>query len=271
MNGWQRAKPQTPCPICGKKDYCGWTEDGRVAICMRVQSDRISRNGGWTHYLEEPLPIVFHRDVEPPPFNANRYWKWLLERQGTRYESEFERLGEQLGGVPSSFIRSVGICWEPERRCMAFPMMNGLHDKTIGIRLRWHDGSKGSIAGSKSGLIYDSRITNADTLYVVEGQTDYLIMRYLGYAVVGRQSCLGCEDMVDTMVKRWSCKRVVMVMDVDSPKEVNGMFRWPGRSGAIRLAKSLSVSVSFVVPSRKDIREIAMIDELDKVREEMEV
>ena len=270
MNGWHRVSKTNPCPICKRKDWDVISDDGRVAICMRVQSDMPSRNGGWIHYLDEPQPIVFHKDVEPPPFNANTYWKWLCGRQKGRYENEYQKLGEQLGGVPSSFIRSTCTCWEPERRAFAFPMMNGLHDKTIGIRLRWHDGAKGSIAGSRSGLVYDTRITNADTMYVVEGQTDYLIMRYLGYAVIGRQSCLGCEDMVDTMVKRWSCKRVVIVMDVDSPKDVNGMLRWPGRSGAIRLANALSVGVSFVVPSRKDIREVAMVDGLDKVKDEME-
>ncbi len=46
-----RVNKRNLCAICGYSDYCGFTSDGELAICMRVQSDKPTRNGGWIHIL----------------------------------------------------------------------------------------------------------------------------------------------------------------------------------------------------------------------------
>ena len=48
-----RCNKQSPCPICGKPDWCSLAEDGSFAICMR-QADgahKPTKNGGWLHVL----------------------------------------------------------------------------------------------------------------------------------------------------------------------------------------------------------------------------
>jgi len=48
-----RVKRKSPCPICKKTDWCSVSEDGAMAICMRVQSEHETRNGGHLHILED--------------------------------------------------------------------------------------------------------------------------------------------------------------------------------------------------------------------------
>ncbi len=38
-----------PCPICGKPDWCRSFDDGYVE-CMRVESNRPTRNQGYLHW-----------------------------------------------------------------------------------------------------------------------------------------------------------------------------------------------------------------------------
>ncbi len=53
--GWNRVSRRSPCPVCSKIDWCSVSTDGTVACCMRVESGRALRNGGWLHRLtDEP-------------------------------------------------------------------------------------------------------------------------------------------------------------------------------------------------------------------------
>jgi len=51
--GWNRVSRRTPCPVCSRPDWCGVSTDGMVACCMRVESGRALRNGGWLHRLTD--------------------------------------------------------------------------------------------------------------------------------------------------------------------------------------------------------------------------
>lgn len=66
-----RVTRRRPCPICEYLRWCSISEDGSIAICMRVQAGSIkeTRNGGWLHILEDrPLqPIRRRRTDRPPP------------------------------------------------------------------------------------------------------------------------------------------------------------------------------------------------------------
>lgn len=48
---WCRVSRHHPCPICGKIDWCTYSAGGNTVGCMRVQSPRRLKNGGWLHYL----------------------------------------------------------------------------------------------------------------------------------------------------------------------------------------------------------------------------
>ena len=52
LSKWIRVKKGVPCSICGKSDWCEVSADGEVALCMRVESDKPSHNGGWIHRLK---------------------------------------------------------------------------------------------------------------------------------------------------------------------------------------------------------------------------
>lgn len=50
-----RVSRNNPCPICKKPDWCAY--NGRIAICMRIQSPVPSRNGGWVHKLKLGIEV----------------------------------------------------------------------------------------------------------------------------------------------------------------------------------------------------------------------
>lgn len=56
-----RVNRQHPCPICGHTDWCTYTS--KYAVCMRVQSDKEAKNGGWVHYFDKGVKV----DYTPPP------------------------------------------------------------------------------------------------------------------------------------------------------------------------------------------------------------
>lgn len=65
-----RVSKRSPCPICGKPDWCGLTEDGRYALCARTSIGSISlaKNGAYLH----PLSLTMSRQVSAIPAPAIR-------------------------------------------------------------------------------------------------------------------------------------------------------------------------------------------------------
>jgi hypothetical protein len=62
---WRQASKREPCPICEKPDWCSLTGvEGaiEVVVCMRVESDKQCKNGGWLHRLRESTG-----QYSPPP------------------------------------------------------------------------------------------------------------------------------------------------------------------------------------------------------------
>lgn len=52
----QRVTRRYPCPICGRPDWCGLGHD--FAVCMRIESDIPTANGGWLHRLGDRRPAM---------------------------------------------------------------------------------------------------------------------------------------------------------------------------------------------------------------------
>jgi hypothetical protein len=57
---WLRVTRHNPCPVCGKPDWCLVSEDGKMAICARIESDKKagSKGAGWIHILDAGRPLV---------------------------------------------------------------------------------------------------------------------------------------------------------------------------------------------------------------------
>lgn len=57
MSDWARVSRRVACPICSHASWCGIAPDGLAAICMRVPSGHMAKNGGWLHRLTSPIDI----------------------------------------------------------------------------------------------------------------------------------------------------------------------------------------------------------------------
>lgn len=55
-----RVSKKSKCQICGKPDWCTYTKDGELAVCMRVSAGSVktARDGGYIHVLN---PQTFNR------------------------------------------------------------------------------------------------------------------------------------------------------------------------------------------------------------------
>ena len=56
---WLRVNRRNPCPVCGKPDWCLIAQDGKAAICARIESDKPAGNkgAGWIHTLDNATPL----------------------------------------------------------------------------------------------------------------------------------------------------------------------------------------------------------------------
>ena len=221
-----------PCVVCGRGDWCGYSADGGVAICMRVKSDHPTNNGGWLHRLADSASRPVPRLHAPPPrapAPCTTDWVALLRRfeRDTR-TADVERLAAGLGVSPGSLSR-LDIVWAATHRAWGFPM----HDserQIVGIRLRAENGPKWAVRGSLNGLFWPEDLTGSGPLLVCEGPTDVAALLDLKYDAVGRPSCAGAVEMVVEVVQRLRRRDVVVMADADSS----------GIEGADRLAQALT-------------------------------
>ncbi len=59
-SGFARVNRRRPCAICGKPDWCVYTRDEQVSICMRVSAGatRMNNQGGFIHIHSDRLPAI---------------------------------------------------------------------------------------------------------------------------------------------------------------------------------------------------------------------
>ncbi len=73
----RRATRRQPCEVCGKADWCSASADGARVICMRVRSDKPTRNNGYLHILRDDDFTTPHTSPQqsrpqPPPAETPR-------------------------------------------------------------------------------------------------------------------------------------------------------------------------------------------------------
>ena len=245
-NSWHRVTRSSPCPICGKSNWCLFSADGSAAICPRVQEGSSKRCGdaGWLHILRRDGKWRPRQRVVRIP---------LRTRQASELPALAERFSVAVGperlaaladglGVSSESLRRLGVGWSAEHSAWAFPMTN--HFGTVlGIRLRLLSGRKLSIKGGHDGLFIpaDIDLSPASTLLVCEGPTDTAAVLDLGFSALGRPSCSGGGRLLIDLVKRHVIGSVVVLADRDTP----------GQRGADRIASHLALfcpSVRVIAP-----------------------
>lgn len=250
---WIRVKPDKPCVVCGKPDWCCISADGTVAYCMRVESEKPCKSGGWFHKLTDPLnykPVA--RKAKPIPvqdFTA-------LASQYVENLKDIATLSRELG-VSVRSLERLQVGWNG--RGHTFPMRDG-RERTIGIRVRGTKG-KWAVPGSKNGLFWPEGVYSGSDWPVIicEGPTDCAALLSMEFDAIGRPSCLGG---VDYMVEFLKGRRrdVVIMADKDEPKQRPDGSTWrPGQDGAARLAQAIVPWVRSVrivkPPFHKDIRD----------------
>lgn len=248
------------CPVCGKPDYCLVCPTGKSAICQRVESRKRCGDAGWLHRLEEPLP-AFEPPPKPRPVSPTNWGKaTLIAAANLNAVAKYE-LARSLG-LPDhglDCIQGLGA-WNVLEggECFVFPEVDG-NGNVIGLNRRYADGRKLHVPGGARGITvpYDWDQGNGP-LYIVEGPTDTAAMICAGLCAWGRPSNTGgVAFLAEALQKLPEAIPVVIVGEND--KKADGL--WPGLTGAISVAGSLSEKVMQTVKwtmaptDFKDVRE----------------
>lgn len=250
-----RVSKKRPCRVCGKSDWCGISEDGAVAVCMRVESRQTAKNGGWVHIVDRTRPLCFAPQpkpiTKPPLFNATKLLEtWTAETRSSALYDHAELLG-----VSAWSLTEIGACWADPFDAWAYPMRDG-SGKTVGIRLRNESGKKWAVSGSREGLFYPESHSDDPVAIVCEGPTDTAAALTIGLRAIGRPSCLGAVEQFRTLTRRRRITHLLIIGDNDVPrKRPDGGWWQPGLDGAMKLARHCNLPFKIMIPPVKDLRE----------------
>ena len=234
-----RVTQSGPCPVCRKTDWCRVFADGWVE-CMRIQSDRPAKSGGWMHSHGEgtalpwkPAQVI----CTPPLMDAPHLMRVWLQATSAEVVRNFAM---ELG-VSVASLKAVGAAWSVPHQAWAFPMRDGL-ETIVGIRLR-NERGKFAVRGSRQG-IFTTTMKPQPTMYVCEGPTDTAAAVDLGLFAVGRPNCCCGGADIREFCRRHAVRRVVMLSDNDKP----------GLDGARKVGLEIGLLFAVYVPPAKDLR-----------------
>jgi hypothetical protein len=249
---WLRVSREMRCPICGKTDWCLVAGDKSAAICPRTESPKRCGDAGYLHVFASPLQrcesrrVLISTRIDPPNLTS-----LATEYQLAATTEHLTALAEQLRVSPES-LSAYSVGWAARYHAWSFPMTDPATDKVTGIRLRPMIGDKFSVTGGKEALFLPaSALPTDDTLLVLEGATDAIAARTIGFMnAVGRPSCSGGTVHLIALIKDRKPARVVIVRDNDEP----------GIRGAEALASRLALysrGVRVIAPPDlvKDLRD----------------
>lgn len=65
-SGWRRVSRDRVCPVCGQPGRCGVSDDGRFAVCMRVETGAVKPTGkaGHLHRLADGRQFGWNRSED---------------------------------------------------------------------------------------------------------------------------------------------------------------------------------------------------------------
>jgi hypothetical protein len=243
---WIRVTRHSRCPICNSDTWCEVSDDGAVALCMRVASDHPKqfKTGelGYIHRLTDaPKKFVPFRKLEEPKPLINA--EAMMKAWSTRTRPEWLwQLAEELG-VKGSALMELRAAWAGEHAAWAFPMRNGW-GAYVGIRLRNAEGRKWAVTGSKQGLFLPFCIPQ-NTAWICEGPTDTAAVLSLGLYAIGRPSCSGGMPDIITALRKTGAREAVIISDNDDP----------GLNGADMLSRHLEIPCCIITMPGKDVRQ----------------
>lgn len=98
-----RVNRQNKCKICGHSDWCGISPDGKLALCMRIESMKQAKNGAFIHLLDESAQIP--PSLLKTPKQAKRLSD---EHLNEVYQSFLDRLGLSIDHRANLRNRGIG-------------------------------------------------------------------------------------------------------------------------------------------------------------------
>jgi len=232
--GWIRVTRQRPCKICSKGDWCTFSADGGVACCMRIESGKPTKNGGWLHRLRDdyipPRRRTVQRKPSKPKLDCNPIHQRCVDFM--RPES-LGWLSNDLG-ISVEAIERFEVGYHPDRNVYSMPMRRP--DGSIcGIKYRPRNGGKFCETRSRSGMFFVPGSLIRGFVVIVEGCSDAMAIDDLGFrSVIGRDNCIGNVKQITTLLRRLKPHQVVIVPDND--------HHGAGLRGAVALRLVLNIS-----------------------------
>lgn len=244
---WQRVSKRRPCPVCGKADWCtfqGPADNPETVCCMRTESDKPTKNGGWLHRLRDsddwrPTRRRIVPATKPPEE------KPVIDFAAMARSCELAATPEALGqladslGLTRDSLQRLRVGWSGRHRAWSFPMSDAAGE-VVGIRLRLPDGRKLSVKGGREGLFIPTGLQPGNLL-ICEGPTDAAALLDFGGVAIGRPNCSGGVKHLVELVRRLRPEEIAIIADADLP----------GQRGAVTLADRLAAyvpSVRIVTP-----------------------
>ena len=231
---WIRVTRQRLCKICGKPDWCSFAADGQVAVCMRIESNKPTKNGGYIHRLTDDdwktLPRrTVRRSAPKPKLDCNSIHRRCA---GSLRPESLGWLSNDIG-ISIESIGRFEVGYHPDKNVYSIPMRRP--DGSIcGIKYRPRNSNKFCESGSKSGMFFVPGSLIRDYVLIVEGCSDAMAINDIGYeSVVGRDNCVGNVSQIVTLFRRLKPRRVVIIPDNDSHGK--------GQAGAEALRQILSL------------------------------
>lgn len=272
---WKRVTRKDPCKICKKGDYCAYSGD--MYLCMRLPSQRPSkcRLGGWIHIVGDdqpvlaPEPKMITKQVERINWDEIAYQLFWGANAREMRKSEATRLGIRDYALT---CLGVGYYKGESGECSAWPERSP-SGHVSGICIRYPDGRKKMIKGSRHGLYFDNLNIAPDKygpIFMPEGGTDTAAIIGLYLNAIGRPSNTGGLDELAAVLSKFRHHKHLIVLgerdrreiknnDHHDPKCPGCILCWPGLEGARLTARRLSAAlgreVQWAIPDAKDTRE----------------
>lgn len=252
LNGrWKGNRGWAHCPAHREKTPSLTIMDGKTRVVVKCfggcpQADVIAAlkaNGIQLTDAKTRSRIHVQRLVKQEPEPTINCDKMLAEWSRATTDTMLFEYAETLS-VSRRALVALGACYSGKHKAWAFPMRDE-SGKVIGIRLRWNDGQKKAVYGSKGGLFYPVQFPEREIVFVCEGPTDTAAVIAMGLVAIGRPSCDACVEMTVAFLRRVKCKLAVIVADADGP----------GKRGAKALAAAIKVPHKMWLPPCKDVRE----------------
>jgi len=248
-----------PCIICGKRDWCGRSEDGAIAICMRESSgsDRMSSNGGYVHILKPGHSAARVYDVPLPVATAD------LNAMAAQFRATADQLGTTATlasdlGVGADSLEDLWCGYDLCHRCWTFPM-TGADNHVTGIVRRYLDGRKLLYPNHHPSLYMPNSTFHTlpvmaefkKWLLVCEGASDVCIANDLGFTALGRFSCSHIAVELLRLVKEFHVPRVAIITDQGNFSERHGSLKL---AETIKTETGAELTIVWPPPMRKDLR-----------------